>query len=414
MCGVLLMLSRVRLEGWNQFGRVDIEPDENLTILTGQNGSGKTTVLRLLSRHLGWGFDFMRTPLDEGDDFEFGFRVSLLQSMLGDGGRDIGFFEFEDGQKITIQIPEDKDEPTFRHNFGKRADFQGVFIPSTRPEFDYSPVSNVPIESTDPGGMLREIEKKLKNLSQNKNLRDGVGSPIKEQLLGLGYRGDAGEIREPDSLARELFLGFEERLEEVLPDDLGFRSLEVRQSSEVVLETGSGDFSLEAVSGGISALITITWIVYLQEWVAEGEYYVLIDEPENHLHPEIQKSIMPSLVESFDNARFIVATHSPLVVGSVRDSTTFALAFDETGKVQSEELDFETQLGSANEVLEDVLGLDSTHPYWSDEVVLRLLDEHLGEELSAEDLRDLNESLEELGLSHRIDEALIGLVEEAD
>lgn len=52
---------------------------------------------------------------------------------------------------------------------------------------------------------------------------------------------------------------------------------------------------------------------------------VLIDEPETHLHPKWQRTVLPSLIgaiESWDQAhkpevQFIVATHSPLVLASM-------------------------------------------------------------------------------------------------
>ncbi len=47
---------------------------------------------------------------------------------------------------------------------------------------------------------------------------------------------------------------------------------------------------------------------------------VLIDEIELHLHPKLQRKIMPKLSEIFPNVQFIVTTHSPQVLGEIGDN----------------------------------------------------------------------------------------------
>lgn len=44
---------------------------------------------------------------------------------------------------------------------------------------------------------------------------------------------------------------------------------------------------------------------------------ILIDEPEQHLHPKWQRSLLPTLNHLFPNIQFVVATHSPLVVSNL-------------------------------------------------------------------------------------------------
>lgn len=48
------MFSRIRIENWRQFSNVEIDFHEHLTVLTGANGAGKTTILNLLSKSIGW------------------------------------------------------------------------------------------------------------------------------------------------------------------------------------------------------------------------------------------------------------------------------------------------------------------------------------------------------------------------
>lgn len=52
---------------------------------------------------------------------------------------------------------------------------------------------------------------------------------------------------------------------------------------------------------------------------------ILIDEIELHLHPEWQRSIIASLRKAFPRIQFVITTHSPQVLGSVSDESTFVI-----------------------------------------------------------------------------------------
>ena len=51
----------------------------------------------------------------------------------------------------------------------------------------------------------------------------------------------------------------------------------------------------------------------------------LIDEIDAHLHPRIQEKILPFLTHMFPRIQFVVATHSPAVIGSISNATVFDL-----------------------------------------------------------------------------------------
>ena len=62
--------------------------------------------------------------------------------------------------------------------------------------------------------------------------------------------------------------------------------------------------------------------------------FVFIDEPETHLHLEMQYQILPWLTRLFPNLQFIVATHSPAVASSIKNATVFDLS---TGEAMGDE-----------------------------------------------------------------------------
>ena len=50
----------------------------------------------------------------------------------------------------------------------------------------------------------------------------------------------------------------------------------------------------------------------------ESQAIVLIDEVDLHLHPSWQQRVLPDLIRTFPNAQFIVSTHSPQVLTTVK------------------------------------------------------------------------------------------------
>ena len=53
---------QLSLGGWRQFGNIQLDLSKQVTVLTGQNGAGKTTILNILARHFGWNVNFVSTP----------------------------------------------------------------------------------------------------------------------------------------------------------------------------------------------------------------------------------------------------------------------------------------------------------------------------------------------------------------
>jgi hypothetical protein len=234
---------------------------------------------------------------------------------------------------------------------------------------------------------------------------------LKEALISAAVFGDGGQSVEPNLEAREIWIGFQQRLAELLPASLGFRRLRIR-IPDIIVEADSGDFLIDDASGGLSAIIELAWQIYLRS-KNQSQFTVLLDEPENHLHPALQREIIPSLLRAFPHVQFIIATHSPFVVTSTRDSNVYAFDYNDQNRVESRLLDYVNKAASAEETLKKVLGLDSTFPRWAvrrfDEIVNRYLEEGL----SSAKLQSLREELRESGLESEFPYALINYSDRA-
>jgi predicted ATP-binding protein involved in virulence len=141
---------------------------------------------------------------------------------------------------------------------------------------------------------------------------------------------------------------------------------------------------------------------------------VTLDEPENHLHPALQRTILSNLLKAFPDVQFVVATHSPFIVGSVPDSSVYALAYDKTNSVVSHLLDMPNKAGSANDILREVLGVDITIPIWAEDRLRELVAEYSKLAFSREVISDLRVKLAELGLEAHAPRAIANLAAAKD
>ncbi len=89
-------------------------------------------------------------------------------------------------------------------------------------------------------------------------------------------------------------------------------------------------FTFEQLADGFESIFSIVAELILRmqnktltTYHLEG--LVLIDEPEAHLHINLQKQILPKLLQIFPNIQFIVATHSPFVLSSISNAVIFDL-----------------------------------------------------------------------------------------
>jgi predicted ATPase len=90
-------------------------------------------------------------------------------------------------------------------------------------------------------------------------------------------------------------------------------------------EKEKSPYTFTQLSDGFSAVFTIiSEIIMRMEGQSTAGYdrqgIVLIDEIETHLHVSLQKEIMPLLIDFFPNIQFIVTTHSPFVISSIENA----------------------------------------------------------------------------------------------
>lgn len=312
---------------------------------------------------------------------------------------DIGIIQYGNGSVSSLQVPSEG-PAVYQVNIVNRPAVDGLQIQSHRPVYSYAAVGTIPAQA-----MTREqYYNQYFQISLQRYLgQQNPKSPlliIKESLISLALFGYGNQYVTGNNNAREMFDGFQEVLRAVLPSKIGFKKLSI-EVPEVLLETESGDFSIDAMSGGVSSIVDIAWRIF--NFAPPGKPFVcIIDEPENHLHPELQQSLLPNLIQAFPHVQFIIATHSPFMISAAYDSTVYALDYNDERKVICKKLDTVDKAGTANEILRDVLGLPFTMPLWAESKAEEILQKYADVGMDDTMLDQLEAELAEAGLGNLI------------
>ena len=126
--------------------------------------------------------------------------------------------------------------------------------------------------------------------------------------------------------------------------------------------------AVQELSDGYQAMLSIVLEVLVQAALATGTVpdpasmaaLILVDEVEAHLHPRWQRAVVPLLREVFPRCQFVVTTHSPLVVASAEPGEVHVLEVRPTGDVRAQVLEERLDALGADEVYESVFGVPRT------------------------------------------------------
>lgn len=138
------------------------------------------------------------------------------------------------------------------------------------------------------------------------------------------------------------------------------------------------------------------WMLYLEgENIYENRDIsgvVLIDEVEQHLHPQWQVKIMQVLSEAFPKIQFISTTHSPLVISGAKNIPVLQLYHGRH--------DIRNVRGwLAEDIYREIMGLKTTRPNYVEDKIQRYQKLHLKsirDRATSADLMDLRKLKKEL------------------
>ena len=127
---------------------------------------------------------------------------------------------------------------------------------------------------------------------------------------------------------RDWFSRFEQVLQSIYEDDSLVLDFNIDTFAFTIRQKNREPFDFNTMSMGYAAIFDIIGDLVMRmeskrQYGLEG--LALIDEIETHLHVGLQKKIVPILMKLFPNIQFVLTTHSPFILNSTPNAVIYDL-----------------------------------------------------------------------------------------
>ncbi|WP_085061533.1 AAA family ATPase [Clostridium butyricum] len=288
-------------------------------ILTGKNGSGKTSVLEALMRFLKGIED---NQINQYGEYEN--NISNLKKMLNNDDNPMDEYD----TLKDIRRLEEKFNYHIKDLTAEINNIEHIYLDYTEGNFilayfDAKRISNIEMPND-----IKKIElPKFTDIDKNmSNIFLNYLVYLKTQQSFARNENDSETV---DSI-QKWFDNFQDALCNLFQDDSITLKFDYKNLTFKIYQRNRKEYGFESLSDGYSAVIDIVINLILRmEKTKSGIYdiggIVIIDEVETHLHIELQKRIMPFLTSFFPNVQFIISTHSPFVLNSLENAVIYDL-----------------------------------------------------------------------------------------
>lgn len=332
-----MKLKKLTLQNFRCYDNVEIEFEDKLTVIVGENGKGKSAVFDGIAISLATYIeafgqegrkvkktDIRRIPIydETGKEIiKMEKKIPVAFSLQAKSGQEdlLGNIEY-DGKDIIC----------FQNDFQKYAQAMQNFMAEESntilPVFAYYGTSRIWVDSN----LLKEKEIDLENRSFGYD--ECLEPSSSYTTFGSWYRHLTKMISSTKGDEQAKYKMVQEAVCHAIDDCLKSISLSnidynKKLDSFVVTHPDMGQLLVDNLSDGFRAVISMAAdlayrMVRLNpqlgfKAVTNTPGVVLIDEIDMHLHPLWQQTVLMDLMHAFPSVQFIVTTHSPQVLSTV-------------------------------------------------------------------------------------------------
>ena len=175
----------------------------------------------------------------------------------------------------------------------------------------------------------KNIEKVV--LQEVYSLKDHPSQQLVKYLVNLKTTEAFAKTNGNEARAAEIhawFDRFQNVLRSIYSDDTLELKFDIETFAFTICQAGHDPFDFTTLSKGYAAVFDIIGDLIMRmeskrRYDLEG--LVLIDEIETHLHVDLQKKIVPILTQLFPNIQFVLTTHSPFILNSTANAVVYDL-----------------------------------------------------------------------------------------
>ncbi len=300
-----------------------MENKAEIHILTGENGTGKSTILMMLASCWSNSNDesiysrIHKEHYKDDDDRDNEVDLGIYEVLIDGKSYDFDFYDFQ-GLPDRISQPKKFVLPFSINVYVAFFAYSGYRIAGGSGIVNIEEIKENPLENSI--DFLKSVDSNL--------ILKWIANVITKELL-LRNRGK--KIKKPNTV---------QRIEKALSDITGKKiEFDLDETLKVSVKVNEISLSFNTLPDGLKSIIS--WLSDLLmrldriDWtdktksILEQNFILFLDEIEVHLHPSWQRKILPVVQDLFPNAQIFISTHSPFVVGSVDGARVYKFKLDE-------------------------------------------------------------------------------------
>jgi len=372
-----MKIKSLKLTNFRSYAEFEIDFNEKLNVIVAENGIGKTTILDAIA--IGFGAMISRLPKVSGKSFENkDLRIIMTQPPKKASYMRVHIDTFEEVSWDRTQFRDPSKQTKASAPQGKELkdlyDYIDDFIDNINNSINDFEIPLIMYYGTSRAVLRSPIRKRnfQKSFSRFESLSGALDADADfhrlfqwfDAMEDLERRG-MKEKRDFDFLLPEL-KAVRNAINLMLPE-FSNPHIETNPLRFMVDRDMNGQkvsYRIDQLSDGYKTVLAMVMDIaarmaeanpYMQNPL-ESSAVVMIDEVDLHLHPRWQQRILIDLQNTFPNAQFIVTTHSPQVLTTVKAQHIQAIVIqDEIPK----KANFDFSYGAkSHELLSTILGVD--------------------------------------------------------
>jgi len=416
-----LSLTSLELSDFRRFRTLNMNFDEKVTVIIGDNGAGKTSIAEAIARVFSWfnnnleKTDVNGRPITSSEIHVNALEYSDITTTFQFNKQNT--FDATIGKVVSGSVSGSTTDVTaiklFTNMYKYAAKNKSIMIPflafypversdftlkesfSDKASDDISRNRfaniNTALEGSGKLENFSELYIELFNLAEGEDTKEIL--ELKSDISSLeGTIHDVYSGKEPhsDDLYLARLNSLKEKLTSLLQSGVSqkyqrhlsfvnfaidklvpeVKNLEVDRStgkSRLLVENFGNRVNISQLSKGQKMLVALTGDIAIRLVKLNPDAFqplhshgtVIIDEIELHLHPRWQQEILIGLQDTFPNIQFIVTTHSPQILSTVDNTCIRQLCLNDKGQPAIIIPTFQTKGVTSADILARIMGTNS-------------------------------------------------------